>query len=96
MIANNTFAFWCNNVFAAYMVAVDANQDGMMSRDEYEPIFMYLFNDAGCCKTSFDAADTDCDGLLTLCEYSTYAVSYFLSDKEDGSQCYWGTIVPRQ
>jgi len=96
-LTGNTFAFWANYVFAVFFIAVDADENGVVTWQEYKQVYLTLFdNNLDFATKSFNAADSDGSKTLTLCEYEVYATSYFVvSGTDDGSQYYWGTILPQ-
>ena len=77
-----------------FFQAVDANNDGFISADEYGDFFRILGMDPGMAPASFAAIDTDNDGLLSQQEFTTAGSKFFISeDQNEPTRLFWGPLV---
>lgn len=73
--------------------AVDSNNDGFISSDEYSEFFGTLGLDAKQAPASFKAIDTNNDDLLSEDEFVAAGTQFFQSDdKECPTRFFWGTL----
>jgi len=74
--------------------AVDANNDGMISEDEFGYFFQILGLDTAMAPASFQAIDTNADGQLSLQEFTEAGSEFFLSeDPSKPTKLFWGPLV---
>lgn len=74
--------------------AVDSNNDGKIDKGEYGEFFRILGVDEKLAPESFDAIDTDKDGLLSLDEFKTAGSDFFITDDESHpTKLFWGPLV---
>lgn len=74
--------------------AVDLDNDGSISGDEYKEFFRILGLDVALAEASFKAIDTDNDGKLSLDEFSKAGVDFFTSDDANNpNSLFWGPLV---
>ncbi len=77
-----------------FFQAVDANNDGFISADEYGDFFRILGMDPAMAPASFSAIDTDNDGLLSQDEFTQAGSKFFISeDNNDPIRFFWGPLV---
>lgn len=77
-----------------FFQAVDSNNDGMISADEFGDFFRILGLDAGMGPASFAAIDTNNDGLLSQDEFVEAGSKFFISeDTAEPTRLFWGPLV---
>lgn len=75
--------------------AVDANNDGFISEEEYEIFFKIIGLNPGMAKSSFQAIDANNDGLLSSDEFVEAGTSFFLSEQGGcPTKLFWGPLLP--
>ena len=74
--------------------AVDNNNDGMISEDEFCLFFRIIGLDEKMAPASFQAIDTNNDGLLSKDEFVTAGTEFFLSeDPSKPTKLFWGPLI---
>ena len=74
--------------------AVDTNQDGQISCDEYVMFFRCMGIDESLAEESFKAIDTNHDNNLSLDEFVDAGMQFFLKDESTpASNLFWGPLV---
>ncbi len=77
-----------------FFKAIDANSDGMISATDYENFFKCIRIDPSLAEESFNAIDSDGDGVLSEDEFVAAGEEFFLSeDMHAPTQNYWGPLV---
>jgi len=77
-----------------FFQAVDANQDGFISSDEYGIFFDIIGLDPNMAPASFQAIDTNNDGLLSQDEFIEAGTAFFLEDDAASpTKLFWGPLV---
>ena len=77
-----------------FFKAIDVNGNGQISATEYETFFRCMGIDSSLAADSFNAIDTDGDGLLSSEEFVAAGEQFFLSDDENAAtQNYWGPLI---
>ena len=69
--------------FEAHFDALDLNNDGCISLDEWIRHYKAMAIDPKYAKDSFNAMDTDHDGLVSKKEFVDYHMEYFYSDEDN-------------
>lgn len=79
-----------------FFKAVDSNNDGKISQEEYAEFFKILGLNPDLAPTSFQAIDTDKDGQLSLQEFTTAGSDFFYSnDKDAPTKFFWGPLLEK-
>jgi len=74
--------------------AVDLNNDGLISEDEFGNFFAILGLDVSMAPATFQAIDTNNDGQLSLDEFTEAGSEFFLSeDPSKPTKLFWGPLV---
>jgi len=74
--------------------AVDTNNDGMISEDEFGNFFAILGLDVAMAPATFQAIDTNNDGQLSQEEFTEAGSEFFLSeDPSKPTKLFWGPLV---
>jgi len=74
--------------------AVDSNDDGMISEDEFANFFRILGLDPAMAPATFQAIDTNNDGLLSKEEFTHAGTEFFLSeDPSLPTKLFWGPLT---
>jgi len=74
--------------------AVDTNNDGMISEDEFGNFFAILGLDVSMAPATFQAIDTNNDGQLSQEEFTEAGSEFFLSeDPSKPTKLFWGPLV---
>lgn len=75
--------------------AVDANDDHLISGDEFTQFFEILGLDAGLAPATFAAIDTNGDGDISLEEFVQAGVEFFTEEKDESkpSKLFWGPML---
>lgn len=77
-----------------FFSAIDDNNDGMISGDEFGLFFELLGMDKAMAPSSFQAIDTNNDGLLSLEEFTQAGSEFFFSeDPALPTKLFWGPLV---
>ena len=77
-----------------FFQAVDANDDGFISEEEYAEFFKILGLNPKLASASFKAIDTNNDGLLSKDEFRVAGTDFFLSeDSKCPTKFFWGPLV---
>lgn len=77
-----------------FFSAVDDNEDGFISQDEYKLFFSILGLDPNMAPSSFQAIDTNNDGLLSKEEFLEAGTDFFTSeDAASPNKLFWGPLV---
>ena len=77
-----------------FFAAVDANNDGFISSDEYGIFFDIIGLDPNMAPASFQAIDTNNDGLLSQDEFIEAGTEFFINeDAASPSKLFWGPLV---
>lgn len=77
-----------------FFSAVDANEDGQISVEEYSTFFKCIGINADLADTSFKAIDTNQDGNLSLEEFVEAGMSFFTGeDTSNDTKYFWGPLL---
>ncbi|MGK3990289.1 EF-hand domain-containing protein [Sorangium sp. So ce136] len=74
----------CAMIADATFDAVDADDDGFISRDELFRLYLGAGHDASVAAVAFTHVDTDGDGRISRDEWRASIVGIYLSDSPDG------------
>ena len=73
---------------------VDADNDGVISLEEFQLYFKCVGIDVSHAKASFDGIDTDRDGKITKEEFVAASIEFFFGfDKTSGATLFYGPLV---
>jgi len=73
---------------------VDADDDGVISLEEFQLYFKCVGIDESHAKASFDGIDTDRDGKITKEEFVAASIEFFFGfDKTSGATLFYGPLV---
>ena len=74
--------------------AVDADNDGSIEKEELALFFESLGLDKSAAPVSFEAMDTDKDGIISLDEFIATGLAFFTSEDENShSKFFLGPLV---
>ncbi len=77
-----------------FFKAIDANSDGEISATDYENFFKCIGIDPSLAEGSFNAIDSNGDGVLSEDEFVAAGEEFFLSEDVNApTQNYWGPLV---
>lgn len=92
VVADNNNKSIIEGPFPLFFHAIDANNDGQISKEEFAEFFAVLGLDASTAGPAFTAIDTNNDEQISLDEFVAAGSEFFFASEPKPTDCFWGPL----